>query len=240
MQSIDSPVTLGPGLRTAQIAQVYARHGRVHVTSILSAECASRVHQCLVSEIPWQLHFNDGARVYDLPNESLPDPDHAQLLGKINANATHGFQYLFNNFPLTDAYAAGHHRELYVMRVLEFLNSPEFLEFGRQVTGVRSIALVDAQATLYRSGHFLTSHDDTAERKQRVAAYVLNFTPQWRTDWGGILNFLDDDGHVAEGYAPAYNALNLFRVPQRHAVSFVTPFAPQGRYSISGWLREAP
>jgi SM-20-related protein len=67
----------------------------------------------------------------------------------------------------------------------------------------------------------------------------LNLTHQWRADWGGILNFLDADGHVAEGYVPAFNALNLFRVPQRHNVSYVAPFAMNGRYSITGWLRAA-
>jgi hypothetical protein len=49
---------------------------------------------------------------------------------------------------------------------------------------------------------------------------------------------LDQDGHVSEGYTPAYNALNLFRVPQRHAVSYVAPFAGAPRLAITGWIRE--
>ncbi len=242
MNPPDPPVTLAPGLSVPQIASVYGRHGRVHTGSFLSPESAARAHRCLASEVPWQLHFNDGARSYDLVDEqldALPEPGQVLLHKKINSNAAHGFQYVFNNFPVSDAYEAGRHRELYVMRVLEFLNSPAFLDFGRQVTGVRSIALVDAQATLYRPGHFLTDHDDAVPDKRRVAAYVLSLTPQWRADWGGILSFLDRDGHVAEGYTPAFNALNLFRVPQRHLVSFVAPFAQEGRYSITGWLREA-
>ena len=66
---------------------------------------------------------------------------------------------------------------------------------------------------------------------------MLNFTPTWRADWGGILNFIDADGHISEGYTPAFNALNIFKVPQNHAVSMVTPFAREGRYSITGWLK---
>ncbi len=243
MYSADPPVKLASGLSIERIAEVYARHGRAHVGAFLSAESAARAYRSLASEVPWQLHFNDGTRSYDLASEqveSLPEPSRVLLLEKINSNATQGFQYVFNNFPLSDAYEAGRHREMYLMRVFEFLNSPAFLDFGRRVTGVPTIALVDAQATLYRPGHFLTAHDDTVPEKRRVAAYVLSLTPQWRADWGGILNFLDQDGHVAEGYTPVFNALNLFRVPQRHAVSFVAPFAREGRFSISGWLREAP
>src|SRR5690606_24819670 len=102
---------------------------------------------------------------------------------------------------------------------------------------MEDIAFADSQATRFSAGHFLTTHDDDVAGKQRRAAYVLNLTPHWRTDWGGVLQFIDADGHVTAGLAPKFNALNLFRVPQQHAVSFVTPSAPSSRYSITGWLR---
>lgn len=169
----------------------------------------------------------------------MPDSDRKRLLDSVYESAGQRFQYLFSNFPISDVYERGELHSLYVMRLYEFLNCTEFLEFARQVTGVRTIALTDAQATLYRAGHFLTHHDDLQSDKKRVAAYVLNFTPRWVPDWGGILQFIAPDGHIAEGYTPTFNALNLFRVPQLHAVSYVAPFAQAGRYSVTGWLREA-
>ena len=96
------------------------------------------------------------------------------------------------------------------------------------------IARADAQATCYRPGHFLTRHDDYIDG--RLVAYVLNFTPAWNPDWGGMLLFTDERGHVEEGYVPAWNALNFLKVPQTHAVSLVAPFAGGLRYSITGWL----
>ena len=66
---------------------------------------------------------------------------------------------------------------------------------------------------------------------------MLNLTPAWRAEWGGVLEFLDADGHVAEGYVPSFNALNLFAVPQLHHVSHIAPFARGPRLSITGWLR---
>nr|WP_240902836.1 2OG-Fe(II) oxygenase family protein [Caulobacter sp. SLTY] len=96
-------------------------------------------------------------------------------------------------------------------------------------------------ATRYLPGHFLTAHDDAAPGKHRLYAYVLNLTARWRADWGGILMFLDEEDHVAEGYTPSFNALNIFRVPQRHAVSMVAPYAGEPRLSITGWIRsQAP
>ena len=122
--------------------------------------------------------------------------------------------------------------------VYDLLNSAPFLAFIRALTGDSRAAYVDAQATRYRPGDFLTAHDDDVEGKNRLFAYVMNFTPAWRADWGGLLAFHDADGHVAEAYTPTFNALNIFRVPQVHAVTQVASFAAGPRLSITGWIRE--
>lgn len=240
--SREPAIRLADALDRKLIASIYARAGRIHIRPIFSAASAEAVHLCLATEIPWQLHLNDGDRPINLaaaPFEELPEADRARFLQSVYAAAGHRFQYLFNSFPVSDIYERGEHRSLYVMRLYEYLNSSEFLTFAREITGVRSIAMADAQATLYRPGHFLTHHDDLNQDKKRVAAYVLNFTPRWVSDWGGILQFIAPDGHITEGYTPTFNALNIFKVPQLHAVSYVAPFAQAGRLSVTGWLREA-
>jgi Rps23 Pro-64 3,4-dihydroxylase Tpa1-like proline 4-hydroxylase len=50
--------------------------------------------------------------------------------------------------------------------------------------------------------------------------------------------FYDEDGDCIAGFKPRFNALNLFAVPQRHSVSYVPPFAPAGRFAITGWFRD--
>jgi SM-20-related protein len=236
-------VEFAPGLDVATIAKTYARAGRVHIAPILSQQSAERVYRCLANEVPWRVNTNEGGRPVTLakePFEQLAEAEQARFMRSVHARAAQGFQYFYYSFPTSDFYEDGAREfdSLYVMRIHEFLNSQAFLEFARAVTGAPSISYVDSQATLYKSGHFLTLHNDDVREKKRVAAYVLNFTPRWRADWGGVLQFIDRDGHVAEGYTPAFNALNLFRVPQLHSVSCVAPFAPGGRYSITGWLRE--
>lgn len=188
---------------------------------------------------PWRLSVNSSERHHDVHIEqliTLPAAQQVLMVDAINKGARYGFQYVFNNYPIHDSYVAGE-RTHPLMRFYEFLNSAPFLNFVREATGYSDIAFADAQATLYRPGHFLTAHDDEVIGKNRRVAYVLNFTEQWRADWGGILQFIDDDGHIAEGYTPAFNSLNLLRVPQKHCVSYVAPSAADGRYSITGWLR---
>jgi len=237
----DPPVELAAGIDADRIAAVYARAGRVHIAPIFSRTCAERALRCLLAETPWQVHLNDGDKPINLDAEGferLSKEERAKFFAGVYASAARRFQYLFKSYPLSDAHARNERLDLYVMRIFEFLNSPGFLGFARRITGASTITFVDAQATLYAPGHFLTRHDDDVAGKNRVAAYVLNFTPQWVADWGGILQFIDRDGHIAEGYTPMFNALNVFRVPQAHAVSYVAPFANGGRYSITGWLRE--
>ena len=79
-----------------------------------------------------------------------------------------------------------------------------------------------------------------AERREidrRLAADVLNLTPRWKPEWGGLLGFVDSDDHIKRAFTPSWNALNILAVPQRHFVSMVAPFGTEGRYSVTGWLR---
>ncbi len=236
----DPAPALAPGLDLGLVGSVLRRTRRVHIPQILAPAVARRLHRALSAETAWSISTNEGDRNFTVPMAAFEKmaPDMRQGFDqRVHANAARGFQYLYKNYPIYDEHAAGRLTG-YLARFYAFLNSPAFLEFARAVTGRQAITHVDAQATLYERGHFLTQHDDRDDSKRRVAAYVLNLTPEWKADWGGILQFIDADGHVAEGYTPAFNALNLLLVPQPHAVSCVAPFAPTGRYSITGWLRE--
>lgn len=235
----DIDFRLGGTLGPSHWHRRFQQHGRAHIPDLLTTTSAQALFNVLSDHTPWQLALNAGSRHRDLPAAQLAlmPPAHRQLVSDaMTEQARHGFQYCYENHPIHDIYEAGH-RDHPLLRLHEFLNGAAFLDCVRTVTGLRDIAFADSQATRFSSGHFLTSHDDDVAGKRRLAAYVLSMTPQWRTDWGGILQFIDADGHVSAGIAPRFNALNIFKVPQLHSVSFVTPSAPCSRYSITGWLR---
>jgi Rps23 Pro-64 3,4-dihydroxylase Tpa1-like proline 4-hydroxylase len=237
---LDPDPRLAADLDVALVATVLRRAKRVHVPGALAPDVATRLHRELVESTDWSISTNEGDRNFTVPVAAFGSMDPAARLGferRVHANAARGFQYLYKNYPIHDEFVAGR-LSGYLARFYAFLNSPAFLDFARAVTGRAGVTRVDAQATLYEPGHFLTQHDDRDDTKRRVAAYVLNLTPRWHADWGGVLQFLDADGHVAEGYVPRFNALNLFLVPQPHSVGCVAPFAPAGRYAITGWIRE--
>jgi Rps23 Pro-64 3,4-dihydroxylase Tpa1-like proline 4-hydroxylase len=216
---------------------------RVSIAHFLVEEDAERLAASLRRLERWNIVTTSGGKHLDLDAKgvaSFTDADRRKFDDAVNAQATRGFQYLFENFPIYDAYFAGTIPDPEIAAFFEFLNSEPMLNFVRDITGVGAIAYADAQATRYRAGHFLTTHTDGVEGKNRAAAYVFNLTKGWRADWGGVLNFTGPDGHVEAGFTPMFNVFNLFAVPQDHHVSIVAPYAAAPRLSVTGWFRTGP
>jgi Rps23 Pro-64 3,4-dihydroxylase Tpa1-like proline 4-hydroxylase len=116
-----------------------------------------------------------------------------------------------------------------------FMNWPDDVGFLNESAGQTRGAWRHVTATRYRPGHFCEMHDHSADDGERLIAFVLNMTPRWRLDWGGLFLFVDDRGRVSRGLTLSFNALNLFRTPQPHSVSAVMPFAGANRLTITGW-----
>ena len=229
----DIPLALAPAIDRKALAARFRDLGRVHIPDVLERAGADRLYQCLSQETKWTVTFNNGQHFLDVENVS--EEERAKITLSAWQRAKNTFQYLFDNHRLSRLGEPYPDQTHYLARVVEFLNSPPLLSFVREITGLADIAWADAQATLYRQGDLLTVHDDETGGHRRLAAYVLSMTPVWRVEWGGVLVFLDLSGHVAEGYVPTFNALNLFRVPTPHFVSMVAPYGGL-RYSVTGWF----
>lgn len=241
--SVQTPLVLDPRLDPEAIRPVLARHGRVHIPDLLSAQSAAALHRTVAGETPWRRTLNtapdQNVCFYLDAYNAQPPAWRAAVKRDVLARAAHGFQYVFDNYNVAEEIEAGRRIGLGCEAAYDFLNGAPFLELMRRVTGDPAIAYCDAQLTRFSAGQFLAEHDDAFEGRGRLYAYVLGLTPEWRADWGGLLLFLDADGHVAEGFTPRFNALNLFKVPAPHCVSAVSAFCPAARYSITGWLRSS-
>lgn len=217
----------------------FLRDGRVQVPGFLQDAAAERLHHCLRHEVPWTLAERiDGqpkitaAADYAGMSETQRQMIHAQAYQR----AGDGFQFVYDSYMLVRAMKEGRDPDLVLHVVLEFLNSPEALEFARWMTDVPDIAAANAQATRYQPGQFLTRHNDQYDEENRVAAYVINLSKNWNLDWGGLLQFHDANGGVGETLMPRWNSLSMFKVPQWHSVSLVSPWAGEPRLAITGWF----
>lgn len=236
-------IRLAEGLDAEALAKAFMAGGqRLHIPGILAPDSACAVAEVLEAERGWKTTIAAGGSFFELPLDGVAaaDPEKQAWLTEAAVDGTSPLtQYIFDTRRLTAEREGGVGRGDAADQVLDFLNGPQFIGFARALTGDDRIDLADAQASRYRPGHVLTAHNDVSPGKNRLYGYVLNFSRDWRADWGGNLVFYGPDGHIELGWTPAFNALNVFAVPTRHAVTQVASFAPRHRLSIVGWLRSS-
>jgi SM-20-related protein len=240
----EAPVLrLNPALDPAAFSQAYARDGLVRIPEVFEPEVVDRLAGILEQTIDWDVICSTDtgkADILDRQRRAELGPD--VLAGKLHAatlRARTGFAYVYLGYPMINAFVEGRDPGHPIHALTAFLNSPEMIAFGAAVTGEPGVTKIDAQATLYRPADFLTLHDDTGAG-ERLAAYTLGLTRAWRADWGGQLLFHDEAGDIERGFAPAFNVLTLFKVPRKHSVAPVAPYAGAPRLTVTGWLRNDP
>lgn len=224
------------------LATDFAAASRLQIADFFRHDGAMALFRELVASREWALAVNRGEEVSDFRSDEVagwPQAQRHALDAAVVAGGREGFQFRYETIRLPE-YGSGLKQEPppALRELIDFLNRPEMIDFFRTLTGTAEIDFVDGHASRYGDGHFLTSHDDRNDDMSRRAAYVLNLTPQWRPDWGGILQFYDERANVVRGFTPAFNTLNIFTVPQPHSVSWVTPLAAAPRYAVTGWLRK--
>jgi SM-20-related protein len=231
-----------PALDVKALAERYREKNRLQVRDLFVPELADRIFYCLTRETPWGVVYNEGDRVVRLSKDELravPQEERARSVDAAILRARTGFQFIYHAYPMVEVYLEGANKGFFLRDVFEAINSDTMLDFIRGVTGISTVIKADGQATLYAPGHFLTSHNDGAdEKRHRRVAYVLSFTKDWHPDYGGLLQFYDERNDVTDVFVPRFNSLSIFTVPQFHAVSCVSPFAPLGRFAITGWFQD--
>jgi SM-20-related protein len=230
---------LSSALDPAALAPALAAHGRLQIPGFLIEEVAQGLHASLLREVPWALAYREGDSSRTLAAaalRALGPAERAALVRRVHDEARSGYQFMYHSYMMISAYKEGRDPGLPLHAVLEYLNSEQFLGFARTLTGVAGLRRADAQATCYMPGDFLKYHTDAGSEQGRRFAYVIGLTRRWEADWGGLLQFLDDDGRVIETLMPRWNSLSIFKVPTPHCVSYVAPFAQEPRFAITGWL----
>ena len=221
-----------------ELAECYASSGSVSIGHFLRDDDARALRDAVEQSWGWIEVFRAGEKVYQMPAkafEELSAQQKAKLDQLVHSSAQRELQYRYRSVRAPDSAAEREESAEAVCRFAEFMCSQPVNEFLRKVTGQEEIRFADAQATAFGPGHFLTTHDDAVEGKDRLAAFVFGLTEAWQADWGGLLLF--DQDSAVEGFVPQFNALRIFSVPRSHHVSLVAPWADRQRLSITGWLR---
>jgi len=216
--------------------EAYRQAGVVQVAELLEAPAAEAIG-ALLPNLPYVIVAPDETgQTLVINDEVMRRFGEQQVRGFLAdtvKRAASGFSFLHRSYALQDEYARAPDGP--AAAVTEFLQSRAFLDLGAEIVG-EAVDGVRVQASHYRRGDFLTLHDDSHTKDDRIAAFTLGFTRGWRPDWGGQLLFHDEAGDVVQGFAPRFNVLTVFKVPRPHSVAPVAPYAAQPRLSLTGWF----
>lgn len=237
--TLRTPYRINPELDPAAVRREYEAEGRVRIYGLLE-DGAMQLYEHLLARTDWIHLINANTGILEFGPDAkaaLPAEEWAAIEAAAHARVKDHFQYRYEAVRVDAAELARLDDPL--AHFARFMQSAELLDFLRAATGHDSLAFTDGQATAYGPGDFLTGHDDDVAGKDRLAAYVYGLTPYWRLEYGGLLLFHGPHDRTACGNVPRFNTLDLFRVPQQHSVSMVTPAAPHRRFAVTGWLRGA-
>ncbi len=237
-------IEINPELDRPALAHEFARTGRIQIRDVLTEASAHQLRDLLMTKTPWLLGWLAGDQSgRNLGNEQLMAMSREEMAAIerriIEAIVREEFCYIYSSYPLDQAFMERWQPGSPHEQLVQDLRGDAFAALLRDVTGHSEIVGADGYATMYAPGHFLSRHTDEGVKWRRIVAYVLNLTvDDWLPEYGGYLTFYDEHGNVEQGFKPAFNTLNLFNVPQEHAVTRVSPFASVGRAAISGWARD--
>jgi len=230
---------LKENLKIEPLAKSYSELERISVKNILTTSSALSLREYLLGMPEWNLAFKVGDKHFDVSATGFAQLDSIErdsFLREIYLSAGNDFGYMYKNCPIYDLVKVNKCPQ-FLEVFYEYINSQEFIKFLKGITGFENIDFLDAQATCYDAGHFLTSHDDVIKGKNRLAAFVFNFSQEWKSEWGGNLTFYNSKGEVDDVFVPSFNSLSLFTVGKQHAVTMVNKSVEQSRFAITGWLR---
>ncbi len=231
---------INSSLNRKSLRKRFSHEGRIRIDNFLEKDVVDAVRD-EVQQAPFELVYVVDGKVQQAgpaKMQSMSDSQRQSINNYIMSEAAKGSGFLYGSCHM----GVGRPKEIgpNMVKLFEFIQSEEMLDFVRTLTRNDNLNDVSGHYTRYNPGHFLTRHRDVVDDEKRRFAYVMSFTSEWHPDWGGLLQYYEEDGTPKDAWAPRYNSLTVFDVKHIHAVTFVTPFAQAPRLSLTGWFNALP
>lgn len=231
-----------------KLCETFQNVRRVRISGFLPPASAEALYHYVHEQAEWNSFLTNKGRMYELPHEFKRHYGAEEEQALINLAHTSardgGVAYIYDATHRFSQEAAVRARDPSILaRFADFLNSQVFLEFVRRVSGIEEIDTVEVQAMRFCPGHFITFRGATPFLNKPIrqhAFYSYHLTPEWKAEWGGLLEFRGVEGRTVEAYVPCFNALDIFAFPQGHWLSVVSPFAGGSSYAVWGGMHGHP
>lgn len=233
-------LAINPELDLNALGKAFAKSNRLQVRDFLTSESAEALYDQIVNHTVWDWTFREDDQVRSLAgteHTKFPVDQQKALWRKAYLRAQDDQQFIYFKFDIDEQRAANPDAENPLFDLPGFLNSEPALSAAKTISGVGDIASATADAVWFSRDQFITSRDNLDDGDQNRLVFFIDLAKDWQADFGGLLQFFDDDMDLAEAFLPRFNSLTIFTVPQRHAMSYVTPFMENFRVGIAGCFK---
>ncbi len=232
---------INPALDLEAAKARYAFQRRVQIYDFLTDDSAEQITDVLTAKTPWGFTYQDGGMMRHISSrelESLTRGRSERIAKTLHEHVQSGaYTFGYHNFLLAESAASDPAITNEISNISVMLNSQILLTLVRDITGKSNLNKITASAALYANNHFSGQRPQSTNNTARIG-FSLQFTKEWKNDWGGHLQFLNAADDIIQSYKPRYNCLILFEASQPHSTSFVTSFANKGHYCINGEFSE--
>src|SRR6185436_20261919 len=217
-------------IEALNFAKGYRQDRFVHIENFLRTTDAESLYRYMDREQRWRSFLVAKEELFEAEADGISDGGgNHEMVDAALEGARSGFAAFFEASRWISDELCGDLSALSSIEIAieEFVNSSGFLDLCREIAGVSELCRADAQLVRFKAGHFVTyngaipTSEDAAKRR---LAYSINLTPEWKPEWGGLLEFRRQEGYLIEAVQPCFNALDLFDYPRGYWVSSVTSF----------------
>lgn len=234
---------LNPDLDIAALTNSYVIDKRLMIENFLQDDVAERIRNACLNSVPYDLQYVLDGQYQSLSRSEAAkySPEEQRAINsRIMAAASQGVGFLYDGYlksrVKTTPDSMLNDDLVFLHDVFHKIGSEDILSLISSITGAQELTGAEPQYTRFSQGHFLTRHRDVVGGRDRRIAFVLGLTRGWHPDWGGLLQFYQQDGTPRDAWAPRFNVLSIFDISHIHAVTYVTPFATAPRLSLTGWF----
>jgi len=219
------------------LKEIYRTQAKIKINSIFEIPFAESLYSYAVNEKNWVLSTGINKNKFEkMDSPQFSKMNELQIKNVAKSFSENQFSYIF--------YRAMNNKLINVkdgfleFLVRKYLSSPKFISLLNDITGLGITGLKTLFMSKYKPGNFLSPHSDKGNGR---LAFVINLTKNWKPQYGGNLNFLNDDRtEIIETFVPDFNNIVLFTVEDNketpHFVSHIAPGVKYNRYAITGWF----
>lgn len=223
---------LNPYVDVVKSRRQYRDFNWSRLEDIFNASFAEKVIQDLVRNTEFEnVFFIDGEQfaMTDAQLAGLPESNRNQLVKQIHDSASNGEGYLYSKRTVINDSSANACSE-----VLKWLNSDETIELVTDITGLSDLSYALCDGVRFSKGQFLTDKANRITSKFEKIGFMLDFTPDWNINWGGLLHLhsVYEDSGVT--FTPVFNNMILFDASFDYSVTYLANYIKYNRYSLMG------